>query len=373
MKYALILAFSYPKILGSNYDISTLKSVIYDIKMMYEICLNLEIEEHNITIITDILILPEKINNCNIKNNPIPSDIFVCRELSQFVENTIRGIEDNLYKGGEDDFPEVLVYISGHGSEIKIDDIDNQSIILTNYDGTSLKYLLSKDIFNIIFGNLYIDNFGKMSVPIYSKIRKIRKIENDKGIYFTNDIVGEKGEINIYLTQPIASPIVSPKSSPLLLSKPYRSNYLANRGIPVSTKMLIIVDTCYSAHMTHFPYIYNPKTQLMCRTHNFNIDFDSELPYCVTISSCESNKTSGIHSNGSSLTKILHLKLFKLKSKINVSQLHYLIYNSSNFIIQELLKRESTHPIITSTLPSSEILVPFFNFKETKIIKVIEK
>lgn len=368
VKYALILAFSYPKILDATYDIQSLTSCMSDICMITDLCKNMGIEKRNITIITDLSRkMRSDIYECNIRINSFPSDIFVCREICQFIENTIRGIEDNFYKSDNDN-PEVLLYISGHGDKISIDGKNNQGITLTSEDGKNLKYLLSKDLFNIIFGNFIIDNDARMSVPIYSKIKIQRRVENEVKKVLLIEKIGVEEHITFQLSQTVASP----QSSPELL-KPYRSSYMTNRGLPVSSKLLTIVDTCYSEHMTYFPFIYENRTDNMIKTSNLNIDIGIDLPYCVTISSCESNKTSQFSTSGSSLTKILFMQLSEFKGKLSISQLNYMIYNSRNRVINDLLRNECTHPIITSTADSSENEIPFFNTIQYKPIIIIDK
>ena len=375
-KYALILSFTYPRVANANYELQSLPSALVDIGMIHKLCLKMDIPQSNITIITDLppmKKIPSDIRLCNLHMNPYPSDIFICREICQFIENTIRGIEDNSYKNGDTN-PEVLFYISGHGDKIKINDVEHQGIILTDDEGINLKYLLSKDIFNIIFGNFEIDCLGKVEIPIYSKLKIIKKIVDGDKIISKIEKIGIKEKIIIQLSPTVISPQSSPNSKEnIKIIKPYRSSYLTNRGIPVLTKMLIFIDTCHSEHMTYFPFSYNPKTQTMHPTLNLNIDIGIDLPYCVTISSCEANKTSTQKDSGSSLTRILYLNLMNIKTKLTISQLHYIIYNSKNNIIKELLDTESAHPIITSTSSLSDIPIPFFNFVEEKIREIIEK
>lgn len=368
MKYALILAFSYPKVFDATYDIQTLTSCVSDICMISDLCDNLGIERRNITIITDIQSrLKSNIYQCNLKINNLPSDVFVCREISQFIENTIRGIDDSLCKGDFDN-PEVFLYISGHGDKINIDGKNNQSIVLTNEDGRYLKYLLAKDLFNIIFGNFHIESNGIMKIPIYNKIRIQRKSTDENNKMIIIETIGIEEILTLQLSPIVSSPLYSHE-----ILKPYRSSYLSNRGIPVSSKLLIVIDTCYSEHMTYFPYIYENRTQNMISTSNLNIEVGIDLPFCVTISSCESNKTSRFSSSGSSLTRILFLQLSSFKGRLSISQLHYLIYNSKNNVINELIRNESTHPIITSTINHSDIDIPFFNEAIIKNLVIIEK
>lgn len=370
-KYALILAFTYPKIHNANYELQSLPSALVDIGMVHKLCLKMGILPHDITIVTDIPAmkrLPSELNECNLHRNPFPSDTFVCREICQFIENTVRGIKDVSYKSG-DKYPEIFLYISGHGDKLKIDGIEHQGIILTNDDGTNLKYLLSKDIFNIIFGNFYIDNTAIIEIPTYTKLRILKKYEEEGRQFMKAENLGIEEKVTVKLTPTIPSPANTPE----LAIKNYRSSYLTHRGIPVLSKMLIVIDTCYSEHMTYFPYSYDPRSQLMIPTSNINIDVGTDLPYCVTISSCEANKTTTQKDSGSSLTKILYMNLIGIKTKLTISQLHYLIYNTKNNIIKELLSSESAHPIITSTCISSEMEIPFFNTNIEKITKIIEK
>lgn len=372
-KYALILAFTYPRIPNANYDLQSLPSALVDIGMIHKLCIKMDIPQSNITIISDLppmKKIPSDIRKCNLHLNPYPSDIFICREICQFIENTIRGIEDTSYKSGDSN-PEVLFYVSGHGDKIKIGDVEHQGIILTDDEGINLKYLLSKDIFNIFFGNFEIDCLGRIEIPVYNKLKVIKRTHDGDRIISKIESIGIEERIIVQLSPTIISPQVSPDLSENI--KPYRSSYLTNRGIPVLTKMLIFIDTCHSEHMTYFPFSYNPRTQLMNSTINLNIDIGIDLPYCVTISSCEANKTSTQKDSGSSLTRILYLNLMNIRSRLTISQLHYIIYNSKNNIIKELLESNSAHPIITSTSSMADIPIPFFNFTDQKEREIVEK
>lgn len=365
-KYALILSFSYNRVLGADYDISYLSSSINDVIHIYEICKSKNIDQDKITIIMDLMPgkkIPSEIESCNLKTNPHPSDIFVCREIIQFIENTIRGIQDNSYKDDLSNI-EILLYISCHGKKISVDGKNSQGIILTTDNGKSLRYLLAKDIFNIIFGNFEINESGRCTIPIYSEI-KIPK-HNELGNY--TEKIGLEEKINVFVSPPIISPSSSPE-----ISQPYRSSYLTKRGIPVSSKMLIIIDTCYSEHMTYFPFIYEQRNQSMVETNNFNIEVGIDLPFCVTISSCEADKTSRFYSEGSSLTNILYKSFRDINGRLNIAQLHYLIYNSNNSKIIKSISSGDTHPIITSTSNIAENDIPFFGNSLKKTTKIIEK
>lgn len=373
VKYALIIAFTYNRNPAANYELSKLTCTSHDLIMIYKICKKFDIDDSNITIITDLSVLPSsKLYDTNIKITPYADDIFVCREISQFIENTIRGIEENLVKN-ENEPSEILLYISGHGSEINIDGKNEQSIILTSDNGSELRFLLSKDLFNIIFGNLSITEDGVMSVPIYRKIDKYVRIDTDTQKKSRIFQIGKEENIFVQLQKPISSPVHSPSVDNFSVFSTYRSSYLTNRGLPFYSKLLAIIDTCYSAHMTQFPFIYDSKHQTMIPCNYFNIDLHEDLPYCVAISSCESNKTSRFTSSGSALTKILHNNLLRCNGTLNISQLNYVVYSSDSSIINHLLRTESSHPIITSTSNDVDCNIPFFGNRVKKPMKVIEK
>lgn len=365
-KYALILAFSYNRVLGAKYDIQYLHSAINDVDIMVALAESRGIQSDNITIVMDLLpgkSLNSRISKCNVRTNPYPSDIFVCREISQFIENTVRGIDDASYKN-EGEGPEILLYFSCHGKRLGS---DRQGIILTNEDGKSLKYLLAKDIFRMIFGDLPITEDAHCDIPIYSEYQLKKHTEN--GSYIEKYYNEEK--VTVVLTPTIASPENSP-----LFPTAYRSSYSSHRGIPVNAKMLVIVDTCYSEHMAYFPFTYDQKSQEMSSTGNLDTNIGIDLPYCLAISSCESDKTTGFVSESSSLTGILYRTLLNCDVALNIAQLHYCIYNSRNPRVIDILKRGAAHPIITSTSDSSNVEIPFFNSlnkTEKKQYRIIEK
>lgn len=369
-KYALILAFYYPRIMGASYEIQSLSSQLNDISMICKLCKSMGIQKENITIIADISPMkkiPSCIQECVLKTYPYPSDIFVCREICQFIENTTRGIEDSLYKNNHDK-NEILLYISAHGENIQIDGTEKQGITLTSDDGLNLKYLLSKDIFRMIFGNFNVSSCGKMEIPIYSKVNIQRKVQSENSHYMIVEKVGIEEKITLLLSPTVPSPVNTPEHSN------YRSSYNTMRGLDVNSRLLTIVDTCHSEHMTYFPYKYEPRSQRMIETNNFNFLIGTDLPYCVTISSCEEQKTTKSEKSGSSLTRILYMKLMDYQNKIDISQLHYLIFNSKNNIIDELIKNGSVYPIITSTSDDSSLEIPFFCFIEDyEDVEIIEK
>ena len=321
MKHALLLVFEY------NYVCNKLIGAKKDLQMALDLCKHFQIE--NITIITDIRDI-KIADDIKVKYTQLPDIFFVCREISQFVENTLRGIEDYIFKStGE--VHEVFLYISGHGGEININGKIDQGIILT--DNINKRYLISKDLFNLLFGNLIVDINGYIKIPIWKKV-----ISNNK-------IIASFEYIYCQLTSPS-----SPKSN-----KKNRSTYLANRGLPSSTKMLIIIDTCHSGAMTSFPYRYRDEKMIFIPNHN--IDLFDDLPFCICLSACFENEKTISNNNGSVFTSSLYKILLKYKEQMTIGQL-YFILSKSKYI-----------PILSSTVNNLDMTIPFYtNFYENEII-----
>ena len=317
MKYALLIIFEY------NYICNKLFGAKKDLLMALELCKHFEIED--ITIITDIKFNYEDVK---IKYTQLPDINFVCREISQFVENTIRGIDDYKSNGN---LQEVFLYISCHGSEIDINGKIEQGIILTC--NTNKRYLISRDLFNLLFGNLSVDINGYIKIPIWKKVM------------YNNKIISSKEDIYCQLSTPS-----SPK-----LNKIVRSTYLANRGLSSSTKMFIIIDTCHSAQMTSFPYRYiNGKMKFI---PEYNIDIFEDLPLCICLSACFEKEKTISNSNGSIFTLNIYNTLIKYKGKLSIGQLNYLLPKY----------------ILSSTVNDIDISIPFFSDYYENEISIINK
>jgi len=363
------MCFTYPRTQYGDSKIPKLSGTLSDLKMMTIFCKNKGVESKNITIITDIPEICKECHDCNIKYNVFPSSLFVCRELSQFVENTIRDIEDIHYKN-DIDIPEVLIYISGHGAKINIttpEKRDEQALILLDNDGTVLKYLTTKDIFNIIFGRNNISPSGEMQIPIYSKYKVRNKIIKDKAVYYKEEILSESSFITIKLSSITNSPN-SNSNSPDTVKKPYRSSYLTNRGIPPLSQVLFIIDTCYSGYMTHFPYIYNCSDKKLISTsiHNSYVEH-SDMPFCICLSSCNYNEITKSSPTGSFLTKVFFSTLNDINEPINLQHLYYYLIKNDN----SCFGNNKLFPVITSTSNDFNLDIPFFsNYIITKPKKI---
>jgi hypothetical protein len=331
-RYALIICIMYYNIK----NLPVLTCTENDLIMIYKLCKKLGIEDNNITIITDLKTIPYILYLTNLKNKCYIDDIFFCTELSNFFENTL--IKSDIES-------DVLLYISSHGSELNINNQIKQSIILRSSDGCEIRYLLSEDIFNIIFGNIYISEDGIFNIPIYKKIEKVIRINNE---------IEKKNKI-LYI----------PKIDNLTIQLDNSDNrYLKDRGMPINNKLLCIIDSCYSGNMTHFPYIYDNMEKKMKTCDYYNEEIHQDLPYCVCISSCESNKTSNFNSSGSSLTKILYNKLIKYNGVLDITLVYYLIYSCNDNLFLSFLKGKCSKPIITSTSYNSSKNIPFFNYHD---------
>lgn len=373
MKHALFLCFSYPKNQYGEAKISSLFGTLNDIRMMVLFCKAKGILSQNITIVTDVIDVCQEARDCNLKLSPYPTSEFVCRELSQFVENTIRNIESDYHKS-ETTIPEILVYISGHGAKINIlvPEIRNeQALVLLDNEGDSLKYLTTKDIFNVLFGRIFIGSSGTMRIPVYSKVSVMIPIEKGLAKYYEEQILSEPNFITVRLSEIKSSPSNSPillASSPNISAKPVRSSYLANRGIPPWSKVLFIIDTCHSAHLTHFPFIYNPIEQKMIPSHFYNTFVEHiDMPYCVNLSACEIDNITKSPREGSLLTQILFAQLKDVTGSLNFMQFYYHVVNSRNKMLKSYYTSKTLTPVLSSTSNNVDLNVPFFG--ETSIIK----
>lgn len=314
MRYALLLVFEY---CGETYP-RRITGAHHDLETMYALCtVLLNIPPHNITAVTDCSKV-DRVKRCNLIRLDQPDEENVCAHIAQFIENTCRGIEI-IEKSNEIENNEVFLYISGHGGNLN--SIRQQGILLTERFSNERRYLISSEIFNIFFGICPIDDKGVMSVKTYNQN-------------------GEVTNLRVQLQKPrlIASP-----------DKPNRSSYYTNRGLPISTRLLTIIDACHSGYLTYFPYEYSLKENRMIDSINYQNDA-GELPYCVTISSCRYNEISRSDPCGSFVTRIIWIRLKDVKGPLTIGQLSEL-----------LLKNNVYNMVISSTSNSIDEDVPFFS------------
>ena len=334
MKYGLIIAISYCQY-EENIKISPLQGTYKDLEMMVEFCINKNITCDNITIITDLITIPENCIDKNVKKIEFASCFLMCKEICEFVENNIRNTSET---------PEIFIYFSCHGSKLKIisdnNILDDEAIVLKDFTGSYLRFIRTKDIFNMLFGRYSISEDGIITIPTYKKCRKIIR---DK-MFRKECIVGVVENIQISMKVPVESPEEQ-------FNNFTRSSYLKNRGIPYNSKVLIIIDCCYSGRMLSFPYLF--ENFELVKINNKNLDTE-DVAYCVCISSCESNKSTRSENDGSLLTKLIFNKLLKIREPLIFSD----IYN--------ILKIENFNPIISSTVDIVENYIPFFDLNNIK-------
>jgi hypothetical protein len=333
MHYALLLVFQYARNSLFPPVVEHLPGAVYDLHIAVKMALSKQIQPTEITIITDLpLKCCESFSSCNVQRFPYPYDVFVCSEILHFIENTVKSFQDSLQD-------RIFIYISGHGGNIILHDIEDQCIILTNFNGTTKRYLKSNAIFDLLFGKNCISNEGKTEVKIYEKI----------GSLFL--------EMPIFLQVPpiLGSPVSSSDHY-------YRRNYMSNRGLPGSAKIFIFIDTCFSGKMCSFPYSYNPKKKEMIINSSSLIYED--LPYCVMISSCNDKEKTLSSSKGSCASRYIFSRMMSCSSNLTISQLYCCIEKS--FFL-------SPHPVISSTLSDMDHLIPFYDNNVQEAIIVITK
>lgn len=345
--YALMVVLSYQRRECSYETPPTLISIDKDISLIYDLSVNnFKIPEENITIVSDInLSEDEKYKEANYIHIHDPDVECVISEISQFVENTVRDIK----KSSENQI-QIFLYISCHGHELNLSNSEiHQSLILTADNGKISRYILAKDIFNLLFGKFKISDEGIMKIPIYRKIIDA----TGKTIYTCTET-----SINLLPSNTIFPEILIQGRT--IYNN--RENYETNRGLPHNAKMLSIIDTCYSGHMTHLPYEYSRKKSKMTKIFPRE---DEKLPLCVSISACKKNKLILYSTDGSPFTKYIYYILNKYKTKFTIQELHNVLYGEIPYLLRK------SKPTITSTTKNHNTLVPFLDFKELEIPVII--
>jgi hypothetical protein len=358
-RHALLIVFDYNiNAILSNGGITveplnSLLAMNTDLRIAYNISTELfNIPRSNITIITDVIPpfgnqrpwdpLRSSGDNPRVVQLPYPDITCVIREIAQFIENTIRNIKDTISKGGPDiSKEEVFIYISCHGARIPvscgenniIDSYDNGLILMAKREGNHYerRYLRSGDIFSLFFGHNEVTPEGIMSVPITR-----RKLISSPSPYY---LFEDDEMCNVRLT-PISE--VEPKST--------RTSYKEMRGLPFSTKMLVVFDTCHSGSMADFHYIYDPYDCKMMITSNPPIGFI--YPHCVSLSAAEDEHDAPSTSNGSPFTRHLH-RIFSEGNSLTIQQFHERMYKDLPVSLR------TCKPTICSTYCDLKQIIPF--------------
>lgn len=361
IRHALILVFEYrfditriPQDVQVEEELISLLAMFLDLVLMYRLAREkFGIEEENITIITDVRPPPGQKypwtmkrdgKNVNLIRLNYPCIEAVTRGIAQFVENTIRGIEDlPITKGSEFDH-EIFFYASGHGALIPasldmygfIDDEDTSLIFFKRKDNLLKRaYLRRQDIFSILFGHINVEEDGTMRIPYTT--RSSKKINHIKTFNYSDSY------FKITLT-PTKS--VDDRSTRL----EYNRN---NRGLPVKTNLLCIIDTCHSASITDFHFVYDPGNNRMIQTNKMPIKYP--FPVCICISASEDSSEAPSTSNGSPFTRSIFNIFSTINHSASIKLFHEILYDS---IPKISLKCK---PTITATTSSIYQPIPFIN------------
>lgn len=361
VRYALIVVFEYrldASRISPNLTVDEppcpLLSMFTDLCLMYQLAKDkFGISESNITIVTDIrpphhLCYPWKMkkegNNINLIRLNYPCIETITRSIAQFVENTIRGIKDLPVIKGESVDHEIFFYASSHGALIPasldiygcIDDEDTALMFLKR-EGTVLKraYLRRQDIFSILFGHINVAEDGTMRVPYTNRIETKDKRSRVK----THTYIDNNFEIKLTPTK-----LIDERSDRLCYAK-------SDRGLPIKTKMLTIIDCCHSQSMTDFHFVYDPQIRKMIPTNKMPIKYPS--PFCVSIAASENASDAPSTSNGSPFTRTIFNIFNNSTTSETIKTFHTLLYDE---IPRILLKCK---PTITATTDNSNSIIPF--------------
>lgn len=372
IRHALLLVFEFKPISGALDTPNPLLAMDTDLKLAYTMARErFRVPPQNITVVTDIR--PRRgtmgpwdpLNEDPLKNPRIvrlycPDITKICREIAQFVENTVRGIREVAMKGGEVTH-EVFIYISGHGAQIpnpcrhadNDEEMDN-ALIFTSADGKTRKYLRDDHIFRILFGQIDVDENGVMAVPITS--RKLRKSKTDGSLYynFSDELVtfqvtpGVKDHV-----RPVI-PGERPDDFDIVAQTPRGRRLIRDRGLPAATQMLTIIDTCHAGTMTDFHFIYNPRRGTMELTRkppNSRFAF----PLCICLAAACDTEEAPSTSNGSAFTRHLFGIFNQLRGTVSIREIHDMIYEN----LPKLL--EKCGPTITATFDDPEFFLPLLD------------
>ena len=353
IRHALILDFEYKLQNEKSYSDApnTLLSMNLDLNNAYRLATNrFKIPRNNITIITDVVgsenpwgVFRQDGENPKVVRLDFPDISEIVREMAQFIENTVRGIEDiSRIKGEEDNYHEIMVYVSCHGARIgtevnsmgEIVDYDNALIFQTlKDDKICRRYLTNTNIFNLLFGNIPIQENGTMN------IQTIERHYVKHGSIYTLKYADAE-ECTFQLT---------PSQS--FNSKSTRKTYKSGRGIPSNTHMICIMDTCHSGTMTDFHFIYDSTSHTFKRTSK--MPSQQPFPICVCISASEDTSEAISSGNGSPFTRAVCDIFNRTRYAMTIKQFYKTLYQT---ISNEVALKK---PTITATIDDPNHIMPF--------------
>jgi hypothetical protein len=365
VRHALLLIFEYrPDYITARKGVAIeppnqLLAMNTDLSVAYKLATEkFGIDRKNITVVTDVV--PPKgqsrpwdplrpTGNPRIVQLPYPEITYIIREIAQFIENTIRGIDDIVSKG-RDVTNEVFIYVSGHGAQVpsipgetgEMDPMDNALIFMTRRGDKyyERRYLRANDIFRLFFGHNHVEDDGCMSVPI---TRRTKINPEGDGKLVKSYYSFEDDEICRFKLTPVKS--VNP------LSKRADYKAVSGRGLPIGTNMLVVFDTCHSGSMADFHYVYDPVSANMLPT--FNLPSGFTYPYCVSLSASEDTSDAPSTSRGSPFTCILSDIFNESRCGMSIKEFHQMIYR----VIPKMLR--ICKPTICSTINNQNQIMPF--------------
>lgn len=363
VRHALILVFDYKledivrqrgvTILDPP---TALPAMDVDLTTAYTLALNrFRIERKNITVVTDVKPrlgqyrpwdpMLASGDNPRVVHLECPDICVIVREIAQFVENTVRGIDDIVSKGlGITN--EVFIYVSCHGAQVpsispedESDTMDNALIFMTKRPDNvyEKRYLRSNDIFNLFFGHNFVTPEGIMHVPITRRTRVLGTPKTPRYHVFEDD---EVCVIRLTPTIPIDS-------------RSIRHDYATagTRGLPSGTHMLVIFDTCHSGTMAKFHYFYDSASQQMKPTDH--LPCGHRYPYCVSLSASEDCSDAPSTSNGSLFTRCVYNIFASVHEEMTIQAFHEMIYATMHKFLHKC------KPTICSTYCDHQCGVPF--------------
>ncbi len=375
IRHALILVFEYRRAPNANDVPNPLLSMDTDLKLAYEMSRNrFQIPAQNITVVTDVkprlgvMAAWDPLDRDPYKNPRIirlncPDITKVCREIAQFVENTVRGIREVPVTKGDGTLHEVFIYMSGHGAQIpnphRHDDNSepqDNALIFTTADGTSRRYLRDDHIFRILFGQVDVDENGIMAIPITN--RQICRSKRDGSLYynFSDEVVTFRVTPGVDEHKRLPLPNEYPDEEDIVAYTPSGRHvkYVKDRGLPPTTHMLALFDTCHSGTMTDFHYIYRDgymeltrKPPTACKREAF--------PLCICLAAANDEQEAPSTSAGSPFTRHLYNIFNQLQGTVSIKEINDLIYDR----LPPLLRK--CRPTITATIDTANCLLPLLH------------
>lgn len=372
-RHALLLVFEYPHVHGSLDPPVQLLSMEKDLANVYKLCRDrLTIPESNITVVTDLRIRRGQFNpwdplsdspslNPSIIRLRHPDATRVCREVAQFVENTVRGIMESDYKSKGEQVNEVFLYISGHGALVPdVNGKISNALLFTSKDGKRREYLHNEHIFKLLFGHLPVDKSGVMDIPVTYREKEIDSDGSYSHVYKTK-VNSIKLVPSAHDRQKLVNADDEFDKDKVVATTPRgRHHYLSDRGLPSDVRLLVCLDTCHAGSMTDFHWMYDSWKDTM-RLKKAEPPSHLSYPICICISSSCDKSESPSTSIGSLFTNHLCSIFNRLKGTTSIKGLHALLYRNLPYLLH------SSRPTITATVDDKNYPLPLLHSKDIKI------